>query len=52
MESWSSWCQDIVWLKTYNIMQKASKLINFTLNLDIRSGIFLEEWIMLIDLLL
>lgn len=42
--------EDEVWFKADHIMEEASEFVNFTSDLDIGSGVLLEEGTMLTDL--
>ena len=45
-------CQNIVWLKTYHVVQESAEFINFAFHFDQGSSIFLNEIDVRVDLVL
>ena len=52
VQSWFHSWKDVIWVKTYNIMEKSSELIYFSSDLNIGSCIFIEKIEMLVDFIL
>lgn len=52
VESWSWWCKNVVWVEADHIVEEASELVYFALDLDVWSWVFCKEAIVLGNLVL